>query len=1448
MENKKLKIILVTVALFIFMTIAISSILGVGLIDKDLINKKTGGVISPQFKRNVLIQTKVDEFFPCYVQGADTIVCKPIDNEKKEKYRASLAPIDKEILISKGIPVKNIEGNIITRKNIPYDKETKINVDLTQRGRFTIGFGSNEYTITSLSAGVFNNTNSPDGKVYLDVGKLNGNYFTEIMDVDKPMFILNASFVSSQPEETDIGIYVRTHNMTNGTDLSEDLVGYWKFDAPSSTEVFDYSGENITGTLTNMGQYAPTVEGKFSNALEFDGSDDFVNIGNLDITNELTISAWINTGTTANQQIVRKTKAYQLIVLDTGAIRGLIGSGTYWTTSEACDGTTDITDGEWHHVVMTYDDSADSIKIYVDNTEECSDTITRSLGTNNNDAGIGQMPEGGTYARPFDGLIDEVIIYNRALSPDEIAQLYAGELKSWSAWDGPYYAEKNQISGVDNGRYFQLRADFERTSGQNVYLESVSIGYNLSEPGGIADNFPIVESLDVTNGYTFTQTNINLSATVSDDNNLENASLYTNTTGTWHLNQTVSVTGTSNYSNFTIPKVDDGKYIWNVFVCDNASQCAFYSINYSFSVSTACNDEDCYPYVCNPLTNECYTSCTSHTHVNSSSYCGSDGLAHTVIDELYSCKNKEWPGLDDDKVCIENNAIGYCYSDTITIGEYCVKDSTECVYSSDGTEPAVNYSAGYFLCVSGNDAYQCLGGEDAWSDIIDCIDLGDPYDASATYGTHTYCGYYEAATCSAESGCSTPSTHDCGNYYYDGSSCGGTGTDEQKRAACDRGCGAPYDLDNCPSGLSTDCMTCTPPEEDYPPEVTLISPSDDSTQSSTLITISYYVEDTHGMTNCSYWDNASITRGGVWQLVQTNTTAIDYGGSNLNYFTQTFVDGDVVTWNIQCFDNNATENQVGWAPTNYTFTIDITAVPELRFEIYNGSESNPPVFWVNELGDANVSRTLSVTNDAYIYGVLRGDSDGLDVDKLVLSDYLELDSSGTLNVKLDNPYNEYIRFTGEESVGNLLFGLYSANPLITTDSGDKILFGKGIEVSGMTKTTNLNVTSNIYATNINPNGKPLYIGGEYEDGGITIQSGDIFAQNITINSSLIYSGAFEATGSIIPSDTNVYDIGDSDIIWRYGFFRGLNATTEIYIGNNPVSPWLYNMTTATNTMYGQWWYNQTENKYYYNMTHAKPWDYNQSEIGKSVYWYNQTNLGGWNWSGDYVYLNDLSDSVGIGTATPGYDLDVTGDIRATDDMFCNDDLTVSGDISTAGDIKLTGWAKAIIATYGLILKGTDWVYLSPFSTGGNNQVVRFFRQSNESNPAFIEVLKAGTPTRVGKWDDDGNLWTVGNIEADGNLQPDGNLTVDGDTTLGNSYASDELIIKGYMINDEGDNYFTVYSDGTAFSCDTFCDNYHDDVDCCSDAAYFNAIEEANEGPLDCATSNDADKFCQCDSC
>ncbi|MEM5798346.1 MAG: hypothetical protein QXG26_03025, partial [Candidatus Aenigmatarchaeota archaeon] len=104
---------------------------------------------------------------------------------------------------------------------------------------------------------------------------------------------------------------------------------------------------------------------------------------------------------------------------------------------------------------------------------------------------------------------------------------------------------------------------------------TVTVNYTPDSPPTVTLSYPPDNYYNDTSQYV----NLTFNASVTDDYALVNCSLWHNYTGTWHLNQTQTVTGTSNVTNFSLNNLTNKTFIWNIQCYDNASQSAFAPAN-----------------------------------------------------------------------------------------------------------------------------------------------------------------------------------------------------------------------------------------------------------------------------------------------------------------------------------------------------------------------------------------------------------------------------------------------------------------------------------------------------------------------------------------------------------------------------------------------------------------------------------------------------------------------------------------------------------------------------------------------------------------------------------------------------------------------------------------------------------------------------------------------------
>ena len=216
-------------------------------------------------------------------------------------------------------------------------------------------------------------------------------------------------------------------------DIVEDgLVSYWSFDDISGDTVKDSWGDN-DGTILGDPE---VVEGKFgSKALRFDGQDNYVEFpdsDSLDGMSGISVLLWANVETLSSaagtdQSFINKDAAgwgarLYRIYLDepTNTIHWRVGDGAGGYVVH-CNGATVLEADEWYHIAGVSD--PDGAFGYVDGLE---DAVFAGFEVPDNDTTL-RIGRAHTDNYGYIGVIDEVAIYDRALSADEIEQNFASE-------------------------------------------------------------------------------------------------------------------------------------------------------------------------------------------------------------------------------------------------------------------------------------------------------------------------------------------------------------------------------------------------------------------------------------------------------------------------------------------------------------------------------------------------------------------------------------------------------------------------------------------------------------------------------------------------------------------------------------------------------------------------------------------------------------------------------------------------------------------------------------------------------------------------------------------------------------------------------------------------------------------------------------------------------------
>jgi hypothetical protein len=200
-----------------------------------------------------------------------------------------------------------------------------------------------------------------------------------------------------------------------GETIESNLVGYWPMDETSGSTVYDASKNNNNGTLID----GPTrTTGKMGGALSFNGTSQYVTISPPNPDSYVSVSAWFKrqgVPTGGYHIVFMQGTQIEISVPDSsGQIR--TGVTTVTLGRQVFNSGSGLTDGNWHFLALTYDGSY--LRAYIDGTKTLEQSVTGALQTGSA-TNIGYFPS--YYAN---GFIDDVRIYNRALSATEIKNLF----------------------------------------------------------------------------------------------------------------------------------------------------------------------------------------------------------------------------------------------------------------------------------------------------------------------------------------------------------------------------------------------------------------------------------------------------------------------------------------------------------------------------------------------------------------------------------------------------------------------------------------------------------------------------------------------------------------------------------------------------------------------------------------------------------------------------------------------------------------------------------------------------------------------------------------------------------------------------------------------------------------------------------------------------------------
>jgi len=355
-----------------------------------------------------------------------------------------------------------------------------------------------------------------------------GTYEIKLEGKKKPSRIVDWQIKSK-------GIWIDDWAIWNSS-FNANLTNYYKLDKTVGDIIDSFGGINGTNVGAGRG-----LTGKIGNAFNFSNDitkySKLANITKLSSKTNFTVNLWVNPDSYDGDKDVILSMGYQVgnnemfaILLNNGVVRVayfLDPSGYINAYSVA---STNVELGKWSMITVTR--AGNDVSVYQNGTfiEKTTFTVSGVYSAYSEEVHLGKASADGQ--EEYSGLLDEIGIWNTTLTQPQITDLW------------------------NNGLGLRFGGDY-------VILNSPEDNY-VSPTGSIDFNCT---------GNSF------------DGATIVNMSLWTNETGSFELEENISLTGTTNETVFT-HSILEGKVLWNCQVCDSDSECTFGLLNRTVSIDT----------------------------------------------------------------------------------------------------------------------------------------------------------------------------------------------------------------------------------------------------------------------------------------------------------------------------------------------------------------------------------------------------------------------------------------------------------------------------------------------------------------------------------------------------------------------------------------------------------------------------------------------------------------------------------------------------------------------------------------------------------------------------------------------------------------------------------------------------------------------------------------------
>jgi predicted outer membrane repeat protein len=278
------------------------------------------------------------------------------------------------------------------------------------------------------------------------------------------------------------------------------LAAHWKFDEVGSTTALDFAGGNPavlqdTANLSNTS--LPPLSVPNSGALTLDGINDYAQINAptavLSLSTSFSLTAWLRRTATNQYDAIydsgtQANKWWVFIADNSGTKNNALGFGERGIAEVYS--TQPIIDANWHHIaVIKNGDGANNISFYVDGIASGS-ASAGAVSVPTGSARIGGLLE-GTILATFGGNLDDLRLYNRALSAAEVARLAAGQgcVTDGASWSGAFRELQCALSVASAGQEIWLAGGIYRPG------TARGISFNLVNGANLLGGFAGTETL-----------------------------------------------------------------------------------------------------------------------------------------------------------------------------------------------------------------------------------------------------------------------------------------------------------------------------------------------------------------------------------------------------------------------------------------------------------------------------------------------------------------------------------------------------------------------------------------------------------------------------------------------------------------------------------------------------------------------------------------------------------------------------------------------------------------------------------------------------------------------------------------------------------------------------------------------------------------------------------------